>query len=298
MYLITFIYSCFLLLPMIELYIAIVFLLLVLRKIRLIWNRKKLYRKLKPFKINEGAKPFFYRKSKICCLLLHGYTSTPQEFNLLAEYLVKKNISVYAPLIKGHGTDPIDLANTNYKDWMKSAEDALIKVEKEYDNIFIIGNSLGGNLAFLLKNDKKIKGIISLGTPIFFRFGLTIRLFFPFMYLFKDFQKKYYTEEIKKVIEDNKKVHYDYYPLNTIFSVLKVMKMTKRILFKIDKPVLIMQSSKDITLSNSNALYLFNNIRSNKKKLVFIPDSYHVFIIDKYKKMAFDEIYDFIKSNS
>ncbi|MFH1209769.1 MAG: alpha/beta fold hydrolase [archaeon] len=283
---------------MIEIYIVVIFLLLVLRKIRLVFNRRRLYKKLQPFKINEKAKPYFYKQGKICCLLLHGYTSTPDDFRYLTPFLLKKKLSVHTPLLKGHGTDPLDLANTNYKDWMKSAEDALEKVEKQYNKIFIIGNSIGGNLAFLLKQNKKVKGIISLGTPLFFRFGLTIRLFLPFMYLFKDFQKKYYPEEIRKVIEDNKKVHYKYYPVNTAFSVLKIMKMTKKNLVNIEKPVLVMQSSKDITLDNDNALYIFNKIKSINKKLVFIPDSYHVFIMDKYKEMAFDEIYEFIKSNS
>ena len=282
---------------MIETYIFILILLIILRRIRIIWNRKKLYKKLKPFKVNKKAKAYFYKKGKICCLLLHGYTSSPQEFRLLAEYLSKKNISVYAPLLKGHGTHPIDLANTNYKDWLKSAEDALKKIEKKYDKIFLIGNSIGGNLTFLLRHNKKIKGIISLGTPIFFRFGLTMRLIFPFLYLFKDFQKKYFTPELKEVIKENKRIHYEYYPLNTISSVLKLMKMTKKILKRIDKPVLVMQSSKDITLSNNNALYIFNNVKG-KKKLVFIPDSYHVFIIDKYKEKAFEDIYNFIRTNS
>ena len=274
------------------------FFLIILRKIRIIWNRKKRYNKLKPFKIKKEAKPYFIKKGKTCCLLLHGYTSSPQEFKLLAKYLTQKNISVYAPLLKGHGTDPIDLANTNYNDWLESAKEALKKLKKEYDPIILIGNSMGGNLSFLLKEDKKVKAIISLGTPIFFKWELTARLVTPFLYLFKEFQRKHFTKEVKKVIEENKREHYEYYPINTVYSVLKLMRLTKKILNKINKPTLVMQSSKDITLSNKNALFIYNNIKCENKKIVFIPDSYHVFIIDKYKEVAFKEIYEFIKNLS
>jgi len=283
---------------MIEVYIALIFFLIVLRKLRIIWNRKRKYNQMKPFKVKEGAKPYFIKKGGTCCLLLHGYTSTPQEFKLLTEYLTKKNISVYTPLLKGHGTDPIDLANTNYKDWLNSSEEALEKVKKEYNKIILIGNSMGGNLAFLLKEDKKVKGIISLGTPIFFRWTLTIRLITPFLYLFKEFQKKHFTKEIRIILKENEREHYKYYPLNTISSLLKLMKLTKNILNKINKPILVMQSSKDITLSNKNALYIYNNIKCENKKLIFIPDSYHVFIIDKYRETAFKEIYNFIENLS
>jgi len=79
---------------------------------------------------------------------------------------------------------------------------------------------------------------------------------------------------------------------------LKLMKLTKNILNKINKPILVMQSSKDITLSNKNALYIYNNIKCENKKLIFIPDSYHVFIIDKYRETAFKEIYNFIENLS
>jgi len=280
---------------MIEIYITVTFFLIVLRKIRITWNRKKRYNKLKPFKVKEGAKPYFIKKGKTCCLLLHGYTSSPQEFKLLTKYLTENNLSIYAPLLKGHGTDPIDLANTNYKDWLKSAKEALEKVKKEYDSVILIGNSMGGNLAFLLEQDDKVKAIISLGTPIFFRWALTTRLVTPVLYLFKEFQRKHFTKDIKEIIKKNKREHYEYYPINTVSSVLKLMKLTRHILNKINKPTLVMQSSKDITLENKNALFIYNNIKCENKKIVFIPDSYHVFIIDKYKEMAFKEIYKFIK---
>lgn len=283
---------------MIDVVITTLFFLIILRKIRIIWNRKKKHNKLKPFKVKEGAKPYFIKKGKICCLLLHGYTSSPQEFKLLAKYLTQKNISVYSPLLKGHGTDPLDLAVTNYKDWLESAKEALEKVKKEYDYIILIGNSMGGNLAFLLEKDEKVKAIISLGTPIFFKWSLIARLITPFLYLFKEFQRKYFPKEIKKVIKENKREHYEYYPINTVYSVLKLVKLTKKILNKINKPTLVMQSSKDITLSNKNALFIYNNIKHENKKIVFIPDSYHVFIIDKYKENAFKEIYDFIENLS
>ena len=46
--------------------------------------------------------------------------------------------------------------------------------------------------------------------------------------------------------------------------------------------------------SGAGATALLSELVNKNKKIVFIPDSYHVFIIDKYKEIAFKEIYDFI----
>ena len=56
-----------------------------------------------------------------------------------------------------------------------------------------------------------------------------------------------------------------------------------------------MQTETDFMITKSNAEYIYNNLKSEKRKLCFIPDSYHVFIVDKNREIAFTEIYNFIK---
>ena len=60
-------------------------------------------------------------------------------------------------------------------------------------------------------------------------------------------------------------------------------------------PILIMQSTADFGLSNRSVDYIATHTRSRKKKIVWIPNAYHVFIIDKGKERSFREIYKFIK---
>ena len=92
-----------------------------------------------------------------------------------------------------------------------------------------------------------------------------------------------------------KKVHYKKIPLKSVQEVLFLTKKTEKILPKIKIPVLVMQSSTDANLNKDNAKYLYEHLSSKNKKLVFIPDSYHVFISDRNKNMAFKEIDKFLK---
>ncbi len=278
---------------MIEYFIYFFSIAILYKGIKVIINRKKKLQELGPFPVMKGAEPFFIKKGKIGCLLLHGFTSTPNEFRFLRDYLTKKNITVYAPLLKGHGTDPIELANTNWQDWYKDAKNALDKLKKRCNKIILIGNSAGGNLAVMLAAEENVDGLILLGTPIRFRLNKAVRFLLPIINKVKKFQRKGFQARIRKI--DNDKVHYKVLPLNKLYDIFKIMHLTKENLAKIKAPTLVMQTETDFMITKSNAEYIYNNLKSEKRKLCFIPDSYHVFIVDKNREIAFTEIYNFIK---
>src|SRR3989344_2208199 len=76
-----------------------------------------------------GAEPIFMQNSDdIGVLMLHGYTSSPGDFKDFADYLAERNITVYAPLLPGHGTHPRDLKEITAEDWRKSAQESLKKL--------------------------------------------------------------------------------------------------------------------------------------------------------------------------
>ena len=59
-------------------------------------------------------------KHKHAVLLLHGYSASPQEFDLLAEGLKAANIPFYAPLMTGYGLNRFDLlGNVVPGDWLR-----------------------------------------------------------------------------------------------------------------------------------------------------------------------------------
>ena len=124
-----------------------------------------------PVKIVSEAEPFFNRVSgNKVALLLHGFTSSPKEFRDLSDYLAKNGISSYAPLLPGHGTTPERLAVIKYYQLIEFVQEQINMLAKDYEEIYIVGSSFGGNIALLCTNHSpKIRGIITLGTPIFFR---------------------------------------------------------------------------------------------------------------------------------
>ncbi len=265
-------------------------LLALYRKISFIISKRKNFEKIP---ILKGANSFFIKKGKVGVLFIHGFTSTPQEFGKFGSYLSKKNITIYCPLLKGHGTSPEHMSTTNWKDWCNDAEKALIELKKSCNKVYVIGNSMGGNIAMILSSKHSLDGIVLLGTPMFFKRHRLLRTLLQLYARLQRYQKKMYPKNIDKKIFQGK-VHYDRIPLNNTFDLFKIIKESKKILPEITCPTLIMQSSSDYIIKQDNAQFIYNNIKSKIKDIVFIPPSYHVFIVDRYKKKAFDESYNFI----
>lgn len=248
------------------------------------------------YNIMKGAEPFFYKKGEKGVLLVHGSTSSPSDLRALGKYLADRDITVSAPLVKGHGTSPYCLAVTSWRDWVKSAEDALEELRKQVDKVYVGGNSIGGNIALYLAAKHDVDGVISLGTPIKFRKEAAFKIGFSILSLFKSFQRKWYKRLIDNDIQKNR-VGYDVIPLNIINKGLAMVNASKKLLPKITAPTLIMNSTKDFGVDEETVDYIDNNIGSKIKKIVWVKDAYHVFIVDKKKEESFKQICDFIKEN-
>src|SRR5258707_8393969 len=85
-------------------------------------------------------------------VLLHGFTGTPFEVRPLADALAAQGCSVEVPLIAGHGGTAAELAATSWRDWLASAEDAIVRLKEGAgsERVTIVGASMGGLLALRL----------------------------------------------------------------------------------------------------------------------------------------------------
>ncbi len=255
-----------------------------------------------PVPIMKGAEPFFLRAktTKKVALLLHGFTSSPSEFRQMAKYLQKKGISAYCPLLPGHGTNPARLSITKYEQWIEAVEESIDLLAQEYNQIFLIGNSFGGNLALVkASHSSKIKGVITLATPVYFHRERLRRYFaLPLLRNLKLYQKKRYTfpDEQTKERVLGKRVAYNQIPLRSLKQMLKVVDASKKAVHTIECPVLVMQTEGDSVTREGSADYIVQKVKDNRSRVITIPKSYHVFILDKHAEKAYEEAYTFVKS--
>ena len=251
----------------------------------------------KPVTIFPQAEPYFNKVSgKKVALLLHGFTSSPREFRDLSDYLAKHGVSSYAPLLPGHGTSPERLAVIKHYQMIEAVQEHIDMLAKDYDEIYLIGSSFGGNLALICSNYSSIvRGVVTLGTPIFFRrHKLNKYILLPVLRRIKIFQRK--PKRVRDFI-DKHNGSYRVVPLSAAYEMTKILEISKKELPKVTKPIFTMYVDADRVVSNASHEYILDKVSSKKKTKFMVPKSSHVFILDKYAHLVHKKIKKFIEDN-
>lgn len=227
---------------------------------------------------------------KIGCLLIHGFTGAPSELKPLGEYLALKGIGIHSIRLAGHGTKPEDMANTRWPDWYNSAKQGLLHLKGKYDQIFVVGLSMGGLLALKLAAEFKVDGVISINAPIYLK-NRAIRLV-PLLQFFKKYHQK------PKIGSFRNRFAYDRVPLKALASLLQLITHTKKqVLKKVCCPVLVVQSKDDETVLPKSGEYIFRNLAEQKKQLLWLSEAGHIATLGKAQEELFIQISNFLCDN-
>src|SRR6266480_2771061 len=85
-------------------------------------------------------------------LLLHGLTGTPVDMHYMKDALVADGYTVSAPLLPGRGTQPSDMFNLCWEDWMSAALDSYDELARDHENVVVGGLSAGATTALGMGN--------------------------------------------------------------------------------------------------------------------------------------------------
>lgn len=103
------------------------------------------------------------KKYKYGVLLIHGLFDCPFSMREVAEHLQAAGMLCRAVLLPGHGTNPDDLLNVQYQEWINTVRYGLSTFENEVENLFIVGYSTGATLAiYHALHNPQVKGIITI----------------------------------------------------------------------------------------------------------------------------------------
>lgn len=245
-------------------------------------------------KTMSGAESFFFKgTNERAVLLLHGYTGAPSEMRLLGEYLNNKGFTVKCVLLPGHGTTPEDLNETTTDDWYAEAERACCELLSSHSKVMVAGLSMGGLLTIRIASQLPIDRAAILAAPIYLQ-DKRVPLFPILKYFIKYLpkQKRNYHEAAKY------NVAYDKMPTKPIGSILQMIKTAKaEYIPKIEIPCLIMQSRIEHTVAPKSAQYIYDNIKSKIKKLVWFEHCGHILTLDNEREKIFELVGEFFSQD-
>ncbi|WP_099156483.1 alpha/beta hydrolase [Virgibacillus ndiopensis] len=225
----------------------------------------------------------------IACLILHGYTGGPYEVEPLSTYLGEHtNWHIEVPTLPGHGRR-LALENVSHKKWITAAEDSLKKLNEKYDEVYLIGFSMGGMIASYLAAKYKVDKLVLLSTS---------GKYLSFKQICRDIGEVVADGFKGKLGKNKLYLHYKRklgtVPFKANLEFLKLVKFTKPYLKNVESPVMIAQGQQDGMVPYKTAYFLDKEIISKRKEVVFFERSRHLICLGNDKDTLNTLVYQFL----
>ncbi|MEI4770715.1 alpha/beta fold hydrolase [Psychrobacillus sp. FJAT-51614] len=197
-------------------------------------------------------------------LCIHGFTGGPYEVQPFVDFLhANTDWEFVVPTLPGHG-ETLSLEKLSAENWMMEAELALRQLQKEVDRVYIIGFSMGGVIALYLANRYKVDKLILLSAAA--------KYIYPTQ-LLQDI-REIAKEAMSGKLEDNNL--YKLYraklkatPIHATLEFMRLVRMVEPYYGQIKVPICLVQGKKDGIVPYTTAQFLFDQIGSEKKELIY-----------------------------
>jgi carboxylesterase len=245
--------------------------------------------------IVPDAEPFLLRGGPIGCLLVHGFSSSPEEMRWLGDDLARRGHTVLGIRLAGHGTFPGDLARTRWQDWMVSIEEGLAILGGMSELSFVIGLSLGGMATLLAAAHYPMTGAVAMSTA-FLRFPRRMVLAMRLLRWLRPVVRK--GVEAHPVFGKRREADYpaySQYPTRILLEVDKLQESMRTSLASVNIPVLLIHSRKDAWVPVENAQLVHDHLGTEDKELQLLEGFDHAIVRDPQRLEAFEVVAGFVE---
>ena len=265
----------------------------------------------------ENGLEFHGDSAKATVILVHGLTGTPNEMKFLANYFSRRGFSVICPRLAHHGEPVHILKRAKWQEFYESVRQVLFKIPAGRQ-VFMAGLSMGALLALLLAEEfpQRILGVTCLSPTLFFdgwNIPWTQRLL-PLAYFTPIRHFAYFKEEPPYGIKNEtirRKVHeyykhasvsdaseaakfgYPYFPVTLFCELRLLIRHLKKKLPAVSTPVQLIQASEDDMTSVKNSQFIYDRVKSQKKEIVLLHNSYHVITADQERETVAEKMREF-----
>lgn len=238
-----------------------------------------------------GAEPFFFAGGPTGCLLVHGFTASPQEMRGLGEHLAQQSHTVLGVRLFAHGTRVRDMLRARWTDWYASVEDGYWMLRGSTERVVVVGLSLGGVLSLLLAARQSVAGVAALSTPHSEKRDLRFLVARLLRWLTPYYPKG--PPDWRDAEAGKSRVAYDVYPLGGLAEVSKAMAAMRAVLPDITVPTLLLHSMEDDFVPPENSRRILQAVGSDRKNLILIENSNHILTLDRARQQVYQHVADF-----
>lgn len=237
------------------------------------------------------AEPFFFRGRDVGCLLIHGFTASPQEMLSLGQHLAEQGYTVHGPRLAHHGTTAEDMTRTHWHDWYYSVLDGYYLLRQQCTEVVVIGLSMGGSIALYLASAQPVTAVVTMEAPIHLtdwrvNYARAIARVYPFI------PKEGFDPEQKL------NARYAVQPVHAIAELRDMLTELRPRLATITAPALIIHSLADEMIPLSNFDTIYQEIGSTHKEKFILQHSGHLVTDDVEQAQLFARVSAFVEERT
>lgn len=221
-------------------------------------------------------------------LIIHGFAGGTYDEEDLANYLeLNKNFDVFQFTLPGHDRN---LSKAKYKDWINYSEDRIKwLIENGYNNIYLIGHSMGGVIAAYLASKYKCVKKLVLAAPAFHYLDMkkeNMNVANSFKLTPKIIETYGGNEVIARFLKLN---------ISTVREFMELVKKYYECPNDVNCPILIVQGKKDNIVPITSSEYVYNSVKSSTKTLIFVECLTHDVFRSNNNKKIYNLVEEFLK---
>jgi carboxylesterase len=253
---------------------------------------------------SSETQPFFLPGGPVGCLLLHGFTGTPQEMRFLGGRLHAAGSTVNGVRLAGHGTSAADLERNSWRDWYASARDGLAALRPRSRRVTVVGQSMGALLALKVAVDDPdaVASVVALAPALMLAnpWLRRLRVAFPVVLPWLPPGRRYVTKGDSDIADVGARAasrNYRRVPLRALHQMLLLQRDVRRLLPRLRQPLLVLHGRQDHTCPLANVTLLERTVRSPLRTRV-LDASYHVISVDLEKEQVATEVAAFVAATA
>ncbi len=226
-------------------------------------------------------------------LLLHGFSGSPREMALLAEALAATGWMVSVARLAGHGTSPEELARVTWPEWVASASEAYLELQRRCRRVAFVGLSMGGALALHLAASQSPAAVVTISTPMRVRPLLAsarrvasrVLPMAPVLLRLspRDPAVRAYRSPYTRI------------PLVAAGQLELLLAEMRRLLPQVRAPLLVVQGRRDWVIPRNSGQEILRLASGARATLVWLPRSGHVATLDRDRAVLGDEVIRFLR---
>lgn len=204
-------------------------------------------------------------------LVIHGFTGGPYEVEPFVRYMQQHSDAIIETItLRGHG-DELDLKGRKHIDWLMDAELALRRLQKQVEEIVVVGFSMGGLIAMYLAKRYNVNKLVLLSAAA--KYVSPVQLTKDLQVLVNDTLHGLLNENS---LYQNYRRKFRKVPLQAVIEFLKCARKIEPYIGHLTLPVFIVQGRLDEVVPFHSAQYLYNKIGSVEKYIYMSETGKHM----------------------